>query len=443
VNMDSVLARIKPSEKERGREGKVIDRVLDILGGYPVEPILVGSLAKDTDLAGNKDIDIFIQFSETVSREELEREGLRMGREVFKNLGVEHEIDYAEHPYVKGVFEGHSIEVVPCYKGKKVMSAVDRTPHHVRYVKAKLEGAGLNAEVRLLKQFMDGIGVYGAEAKVEGFSGYLVELLVIHYGSFNKVLEAGRGWSVPQVLDPEGLWDNPGDLPHFFTNASLIVVDPVDKSRNVAAAVSPGCLAKFMVKSDEYIRKPSEEYFFPKEKPMRELGELKEALLERGSKFIVLVFKHGKLNVNTLYAQLRKTSRQVAGEFDDREFTVFRSSFWTNEADTSIVLLELGVWELPEMMHHLGPPVTQPAVHQERFTQKYSDDRPYVKDGRWVVDTKRKYRVVVDLIPELVSEKRGFGKNLREMDEPQVLYDDGLFSIGDEGFLKFLNEYLD
>jgi tRNA nucleotidyltransferase (CCA-adding enzyme) len=37
---------------------------------------------------------------------------------------------------------------------------------------------------------MKGTGVYGAEAKVEGFSGYLTELLVINYGSFPKALEA-------------------------------------------------------------------------------------------------------------------------------------------------------------------------------------------------------------------------------------------------------------
>ena len=32
---------------------------------------------------------------------------------------------------------------------------------------------------------MQGIGVYGAEIKVGGFSGYLCELLVMKYGGFH------------------------------------------------------------------------------------------------------------------------------------------------------------------------------------------------------------------------------------------------------------------
>jgi tRNA nucleotidyltransferase (CCA-adding enzyme) len=407
-----------------------------------VKPILVGSIAKGTDLAGNKDVDLFIQFPQSVSRGDLEKEGLRIGKEVFRRLGVGHEIDYAEHPYVKGVLDGYSVEIVPCYTGKRIMSSVDRTPFHNKYVKAKLKGTKLNDEVRLLKQFMKGIGVYGAEAKVEGFSGYLVELLVIHYKSFINVLEAARNWQIPEVIDPEGLWGDRDSLQHFFTNASLIVVDPVDRSRNVAAAVSPECLSKFIVKSDEFIRGPSEEFFFPKDKPMRDAVELKRILLSRGSKFIALVFKHGRLNANTLYSQLRKTTKHVESELNDMEFTVFRSSFWTNESDTSVVMFELGVWELPELMHHVGPPVGQPAVHQERFTQKYRDDKPYVKDGRWVVDTRRRYKFVVDLIPVIVSEKRGFGKNLREVDDVGVLEDAGLFTLDCPGWLEFLNQYL-
>ena len=443
MNLDSIVRRITPAGDERAKEKVIIDKVFNILKEYKVEPILVGSLAKDTDLSGNKDLDVFIRFQPTVKREELEREGLRIGKEVFRKLGVNHEIDYAEHPYVKGVYDGYSIEVVPCYKGTEIMSAVDRTPHHNRYVKEKLKGTGLNSEIRLLKQFMRGVGVYGAEAKVEGFSGYLVELLAIHYGSFTKALEAARGWDVPEVIDPEGLWEDKSSLRHFFTDASLIVVDPVDRTRNVAAAVSPECLSKFIVKSDEYLTEPSEDFFFPPAKLMRGADELKAAMSSRGSRFIAFVFRHGRLNANTLYAQLRKTAKQLAAEFNGREFTVFKSAFWSNEADTSAVLLELEVWELPELLHHAGPPLDQPAVHQERFTQKYRGDRPYVKDGRWVVDTRRKYRVPGDLIPEILSEKRGFGKNIRELGDAEILEGEGLFAIGDEGWLRFLNEYLD
>jgi tRNA nucleotidyltransferase (CCA-adding enzyme) len=62
------------------------------------------------------------------------------------------------------------------------LSATDRTPF-IHYVKKRL-GKTLQDDVRLLKKFMQGIKVYGAEIKTGGFSGYLCELLILHYGSF-------------------------------------------------------------------------------------------------------------------------------------------------------------------------------------------------------------------------------------------------------------------
>jgi len=443
LNVESILERVTPTRKERSEEMALVERVFKLLNAYPVKPILVGSLAKDTDLANNKDIDIFIQFPQDVPRADLEKQALKIGKEIFNKLGVEHEIDYAEHPYVKGSYEGNNIEIVPCYEGAKIMSAVDRTPHHTQYVSSKIKDSNLNSEIRLLKQFMRGIGVYGAEAKVEGFSGYLVELLVIRYGSFNKVLEAARSWNIPEVIDLEGLWDDPQALPKFFTEAELIVVDPVDKSRNVAAAVSSECLSKLIVKSDEYIHRPSEEFFFPKSKPMRTKEQLASAMVARKSKFMAVVFKHEKINANTLYSQMRKTAKHLVSEIEGMEFTVFKNSIWTNEKGISVLLLEFEVWTLPNMVHHLGPPVTQDASNQEKFNQKYALDKPYVKDGRWVVDTKRRFTEAKDALKEIVSERKGFGKNLRELEVVTVLEDEGLLNIGDAGWLAHINEYLD
>jgi tRNA nucleotidyltransferase (CCA-adding enzyme) len=443
LNLEPIIRRITPTPKEHEAETKVIERVFGLLGKYDVNPIVVGSFAKDTDLSGNKDLDIFIQFPPSVSRDELEKQGLRIGKEVLGGMGVEYEIDYAEHPYVKGRLDEHTIEIVPCFSGGGIMSSVDRTPRHTTYVRGRLAGNGLNQEIRLLKQFMRGIGVYGAEAKVEGFSGYLVELLTIHYGSFIKTLEAARAWRLPQVIDTEHMWEDRLALPRFFSDANLIVVDPVDRNRNVAAAVSPECLAIFIVKSDEYVMSPSEDFFFPKPKPARSRDELKKALLDRKSRFTAVIFRHRKINTNTLYAQLRKTMKSMAQELADSEFKVFRSGFWTNESDTSAILFEFEVWELPELIHHRGPPLNTDPLNQEKFTKKYHDEGPYVKDGRWVVDTKRRHRRPEGLLSDIIGEKRGFGKNMREMDAPEILEDAGIFTVTDEGWVNFMNEYLE
>ena len=98
------------------------------------------------------------------------------------------EESYAEHPYIRGYYKNYKIEIVPCYKIEKAsqkLSAVDRTPLHTQFIKENLK-ENQKKEVRLLKQFLIGIDWYGAEADVEGFSGYLCEILILTFKSSSK-----------------------------------------------------------------------------------------------------------------------------------------------------------------------------------------------------------------------------------------------------------------
>ena len=98
---------------------------------------------------------------------------------------------------------GFEVDLVPCYAlpdASRIRSAVDRTPFHTRFVLSSLDDVK-RGQVLLLKQFMKGIGVYGAEAKVQGFSGYLTELLIIKYGDLLNVLRAASGWRPGTVMD--------------------------------------------------------------------------------------------------------------------------------------------------------------------------------------------------------------------------------------------------
>lgn len=440
--LSEVLERITPTKEEHAAEKKLAKDVIDFLDGFGVKPILVGSLAKGTDLRGDKDLDVFIMFPEDVAREKLEKEGLRLGKKVFKKFGGSFEVDYSEHPYTKGDVRGYRLEVVPCYAGARIMSSVDRTPFHTRYVKRRIrEKPQLAGDIRLLKQFMKGVGVYGAEAKVEGFSGYLAEVLTIHYGSFKKTLDSAAKWSMGEALDPEKHWENEESLKYFFTKANLIVVDPVDRDRNMAAAVSKQSLAKFIVAAQKFTQKPGTEYFFPKLKKPRTASNLAESLKKRGTRILGIEFTHDKINENTLYSQLRKTMKSVRDEIEGFGFKVFKSGFWTNEKDASIILFELEVFALPAVKHHPGPPVDSRKENIDEFTRKYKKEGAYIKDGRWVVDTQRRYKKIEGLAPEIIKSRHGFGKNLRTL-EARILYDKKILTIKDEEYRKFLDEFL-
>jgi tRNA nucleotidyltransferase (CCA-adding enzyme) len=154
-----VLKRIRPSLDERDRLHQVKQHVISAAQSainarrLKATVEVIGSAARDTwisgDCEGDRDIDIFIGFDITTPREDLERYGLEIGKEIAVQG---YDICYAEHPYVKARYGGFTIDVVPYYiieNTNQLLSAVDRTPFHQRFVSEHLSGR--QDEVRLLK----------------------------------------------------------------------------------------------------------------------------------------------------------------------------------------------------------------------------------------------------------------------------------------------------
>ncbi|MFZ0926339.1 MAG: CCA tRNA nucleotidyltransferase, partial [Halobacteriota archaeon] len=228
----NVLKRIRPSRGERERLHAVTQQVIaaaqNALASRNLRATVevIGSAARDTWILGDQDIDIFIGFDTSTSREDLERYGLEIGKEIAVEGYV---IGFAEHPYVKARCGGFAIDVVPHYRIKntrQMFSAVDRTPFHQQFVAEHLDAR--HDEVRLLKQFLKGAGIYGAELRTKGFSGYLCELLVIKFGSFVNVLESVQDWKVGTCISLTS-----AQARNSFASP-LAVIDPVDTNRNVA-----------------------------------------------------------------------------------------------------------------------------------------------------------------------------------------------------------------
>ena len=183
-----VLEAAYPSKDERDHIKEVSRdllkdsrKILDDIGLKDVEPRIVGSVAKGT-MMNDPDIDLFLLFPSETDKTDLEIEGLKVGRMLL----LEPEKRYTQHPYLTGNYRGTRCDVVPCFvlePGTRVSTAVDRTPLHTEYINERLQ-EDLRKDVVLLKSFLKGIGSYGAEDTVQGFSGYLTELLVLYFGSF-------------------------------------------------------------------------------------------------------------------------------------------------------------------------------------------------------------------------------------------------------------------
>src|SRR5438093_7280984 len=307
---DSILRKILPSPEEDRRIQGVVRDVMRILEtkiaakGLAAKPLLVGSVAKGVHLTGTE-IDIFVTFPPDTPREVLEREGLAFGDILERPVRM-----YAEHPYTRGWYKGFEVEIVPCYRitdASQRLSAVDRTPLHVDYVLGHL-GEDQATDVRLLKAWAEGIGVYGAEAKIRGFSGYLCELLVLKHGTFRGVLEAAGSWRAGTRVE----FDTPAARPFA---EPLVVVDPVDGNRNVASAVSAEQLATFVHAAGEYLTKPSERFFFPRPLKPWPTARLKRALRTRETHIVAITIPAPKVTEDVSYPQIRKAHKSLRDPF--------------------------------------------------------------------------------------------------------------------------------
>lgn len=146
--LKKVIARITPSARKVKETDRAVRKIMDatekITKPMRLGHTLAGSFLRDTWLTDKLEFDIFILFPENVSRERLEKTGLDVGKRIVKSLKGEYEIAYAEHPYIRAAIDGFAVDFVPCYDIKdpgKIKSAVDRTPHHNRYILKNLTKA--------------------------------------------------------------------------------------------------------------------------------------------------------------------------------------------------------------------------------------------------------------------------------------------------------------
>ncbi len=457
--LSKVLAKVSPSLRRQRRiialAEKLSQRVEEVVQRRGLEATVrvEGSVAKNTWLSEAPDIDIFMQVSPTVPRKAFGTVYLQIAREAMAD--AEQLERFAEHPYLEANFNGTRVNIVPCYRTEKGewKSATDRTPFHTDYVKPLLDEK-LCGEIRLLKQFMKGINVYGAEIKVGGFSGYLCELLILCYGSFVQFLEASRNWKTRTVIDLEGHYVGREQELQLIFEGPLVIVDPVDSGRNAASAVRKDRLDELSAASRAFLKKPSERFFYPHETILLGPEELKQAIENRGSHLIFLRLGRVETIPDILWGQLYKSQRALRNLVKQHDFKLIRDAVWSDEDSLNVFLLEMENRYLPLLEKHVGPPLDK-KPECEKFLRKHIGSTstlsgPRIEDGRWVVDKKRDYTDAVRLlrdklktggrtigIAELVSQI--MAKTSKILVDQQILPT----YLRNKNLAEFLTEYLD
>ena len=395
---------VSPSRAEEDRVHSVIFEVTNKVAvrakaqNINAHLIAGGSAAKGTWLPGFSDIDFFLVFdydSFSEKSAELSNHAEKILKGIFKLARL-----HGSRDYFSAKYKNYNVEIIPVLdisEEQEPRNLTDFSPLHVTWfnIKAK-KNPKLRTEVRLAKQFLKAAGVYGAESYIRGFSGHVVEILVANYGSFLGLAKSMMKWKYQEVVDVERHYRNAKEV---FANlnkskleSAIILVDPVEKGRNAAAALDRDKFNLAKEACHRFMDMPGIEFFKEKQFSIENLKEKKKDL-----KLIIAYskIKNGKPDI--IGAKLRKEFEQTGKIFAENDFVVQDSGFHIDPG-SGVFWFYFDKTALSAKKEHAGPPANL-KDHASAFKKKWKAVK--IKDGRLVAEVKRKYIKPEELLKKL------------------------------------------
>tara|TARA_Y100000310_G_scaffold307576_1_gene349794 strand:+ start:386 stop:1564 length:1179 start_codon:yes stop_codon:yes gene_type:complete len=381
--MKEVLQQIKPSLAEKKELQEIATAFIRKLSKkVKAKVFLGGSVAKGTWLREDADIDIFVAFP----KEKNVGVTLKKALAPYKPEQVQGSRDYFRLSY-----EGYTLEVVPILhitRASQAKNITDISPLHTLWVK-KHSTEKMRDDILLTKKLFQAHDLYGAESYIRGFSGYVLEILVIHYGSFKKLINAMKKWKQPQIIDTAKHHKDALFEINASKHGSLVVIDPVQPGRNAAAAVSEEQFEKAIRMAQKYV--PSSKQFI-KKTPTREQLESK-----KNNVVIEVVPLEGKRDV--VGCKLDKIFHAIQRELTKYGFSVKKSEWYWN--DTVLFSYTVHSTTLPKTATVSGPPAEM-KEHAASFRKKYRKTKT-VK-GKLVATITNKVRNVEEVIKLIIKQ---------------------------------------
>lgn len=398
---------VTPSEKLQKKKEAIVEQVIKLIQKEVIQHPqiigieIVGSFAKGTWLPDKADIDIFIKMQTSVSEKEFSELGKKIGFAALKDFKPY--VRYAQHPFVEAQVKDTRINLVPCYDVQEGnwKSAADRSPYHTRFMVNALS-AQLKNEVRILKLFLKANDIYGAEIAMQGFSGYVAEVLILNFGSFENVIRAFSEIKQGQVI---------GKATKEF-DTSIVIMDPIDSNRNLGAAISTENVAKFILVSRAFLKKPSISFFKPKKKRTKPKHMQKNVL--------TLSFRYKQRSPDIIWGQLKRAATSIATQIEEGGFSVLRRSVIISENNYATLLFLLLETRLEQNYVRVGPDVHVPD-HVEKFiaSNKKKSVMVWVNEDGKICSLQRRSQIDVTIfLKDLIR------KNLERAGIPAGLTND-------------------
>jgi tRNA nucleotidyltransferase (CCA-adding enzyme) len=399
--LNEQIRKIAPEKKELEKINKETKKfILDLkkkLKIYKADVFVGGSIAKKTLIKKDKyDVDIFVRFDKSYKDKEISE----ILNKLLNGKRIHGSRDYFQIEKEDAVFE--IVPTIKISRPEQARNVTDLSYFHVKYVKNKIKNKKLAREIMLAKAFCYANSCYGAESYIKGFSGYALELLIIHYGSFLKFLKETKD-KEKIIIDPEKHYKNKKDIMLEVNESKLqspiIFVDPTYRQRNALAALSEETYRKFRETAKKFLENPDEGFF--------EKKDIETELKKRYKDLIIIETKTERQKGDIGGSKLKRFHEYMIYRLK-RDFEIKKSEFeYIEEENTAKNYFVLK--QKKEIIIE-GPPVNSKA-NMNSFKKKHK--KTFAKKGR--IYSREKSRNFSEFFKELKKDR-----TLKEMEISEI-----------------------
>ena len=410
----SIIEKIKPSKEELARiEGLVAGLKEKIEGGLKkgrikADIFIGGSLAKNTLIKKERyDIDLFVRFNfkDSCSKQDklsnMLEKVMRLHKLKYKRIHGSRDYFQIKAERMPVVFE--IVPVLSIRNPKEARNVTDLSFFHVNYV-SKHASEKLADDIRLAKAFCYAQNCYGAESYIQGFSGYAVELLVLHFSGFMKFIKEVINWEKPLsenkkiVIDPAKHYKNADEVTTQINEAKLaspiVLVDPTYSARNATASLSVETLLKFIGACKELVKNPGEKSF---ERKKPDIALIRKIAVKKGAKLAVLFAGAKSLKEEVASAKLRKFFDFVVFIMQKNGFAVLKKEIEFAGKEAKMY----ATYKKPSSIRIVpGPPINK-IDSLLNFRKKYR--KVFIKNSKAFARARRKIKDIKGLVNSVNS----------------------------------------
>ena len=350
-----------------------------------------GSFAKGTWLDKDADIDIFIRFKKNTSEEKFEKISKKIGFDALKKYSPY--VRYSQHPYVEASIRNTKINVVPFYDVKigEWKSAADRSPFHTKFMEKSLTSKMRN-DVKVLKIFLKSNGIYGAEIAKQGFSGYISEVLILEFGSFENLVKSMSKIEEKYII---------GKTAKKF-ETPITIIDPIDSNRNLAAAISDENVGKFILICRAFKQKPSLKFF---------KNQKSKVSKKYWSNLLVIKFDYKVRSPDIIWGQIKRATSTLATQLELGGFTVLRSKSHTDELKEACLLFFLESTKISQVYQKNGPEFFRDDSSKSFISKNLKNtELMWIGNNKKIISLeKRKHTDATSFMTEFLKKKLEMG----------------------------------